>query len=52
MTADPYPGYAWLREHDPVCPVGGPHVPGRMWLVTRYDDVRACLADRRRGSRA
>ncbi|MEU8768283.1 cytochrome P450 [Streptomyces griseus] len=52
MTADPYPGYAWLREHDPVCPVGGPHVPGRMWLVTRYDDVRACLADRRLGSRA
>lgn len=52
MTADPYPGYAWLREHDPVCPVGGPHVPGRMWLVTRYDDVRACLADRRLGSGA
>ncbi|MFJ8254056.1 cytochrome P450 [Streptomyces sp. NPDC094466] len=52
MTADPYPGYAWLREHDPVCPVDGPHAPGRMWLVTRYDDVRACLADRRLGSRA
>lgn len=47
MTADPYPGYAWLRDHDPVCPV-----QGRMWLVTRYDDVRACLADRRLGSAA
>jgi cytochrome P450 len=47
VTADPYPGYAWLREHDPVCPVGGTHSPGRTWLVTRYDDVRACLADRR-----
>ncbi|MGX2993430.1 cytochrome P450 family protein [Streptomyces sp. JNUCC 64] len=52
MTADPYPGYAWLRAHDPVCPVDDPRVPGRTWLVTRYDDVRACLADRRLGSRA
>ncbi|MFE5852664.1 cytochrome P450 [Streptomyces sp. NPDC056500] len=50
MTADPYPGYAWLRENDPVCPMDDPHVPGRMWLVTRYDDVRACLADRRLGN--
>lgn len=52
MTANPYPGYAWLREHDPVCPVDDPNVPGRTWLVTRYDDVRACLADRRLGSGA
>ncbi|WP_307786358.1 cytochrome P450 [Streptomyces clavuligerus] len=47
MTADPYPGYAWLREHDPVCPVDDPHAPGRMWLVTRYDDIRAVLGDPR-----
>lgn len=52
MTADPYPGYAWLREHDPVCPLDDPHTPGRTWLVTRYDDVRACLADRRLSSGA
>lgn len=44
---DPYPTLAWLRERDPVhefrFPVGGV----RMWLVTRYDDVRAVLADSR-----
>jgi cytochrome P450 len=33
--ADPYPGYAWLRENDPV------HWSEslRAWVVTRYDDV-------------
>jgi cytochrome P450 len=44
---DPYPTLAWLRERDPVhefrFPVGGV----RVWLVTRYDDVRAVLADNR-----
>jgi len=32
---DPYPGYAWLRENDPV------HWSEtlRAWVVTRYDDV-------------
>jgi len=32
---DPYPGYAWLREHDPV------HWSEslRAWVITRYDDV-------------
>lgn len=32
---DPYPGYAWLRENDPV------HWSEtlRAWVITRYDDV-------------
>ena len=32
---DPYPGYAWLRENDPV------HRSEslRAWVITRYDDV-------------
>ncbi|WP_026152062.1 cytochrome P450 family protein [Actinopolyspora halophila] len=44
---DPYPTFAWLRENSPVhefeFPVGGV----RTWIVTRYDDVRALLADSR-----
>jgi cytochrome P450 len=33
---DPYPGYAWLRENDPV------HWSEslRAWVITRYHDVR------------
>jgi cytochrome P450 len=41
--ADPYPLLAWLRENDPVHrsePLGA-------WVITRYDDVRAGLLDRR-----
>ena len=36
---DPFPVYAWLREHDPV------HWSTRlgMWVVTRYDDVQRIL---------
>jgi cytochrome P450 len=30
---DPYPSYAWLREHAPVNNSGG------FWTVSRYDDV-------------
>ena len=39
---DPYPLFARLREQDPVhwCE------PMHMWLVTRYDDVRAALRDK------
>lgn len=38
--------FAWLRANDPVCRVtvaSGDEV----WLVTRYDDVRAVLANQR-----
>ncbi|WP_419995582.1 cytochrome P450 family protein [Streptomyces boninensis] len=46
FATDPYPAYAWLREHDPVhwttLPSGV-----EAWLVTRYDDARQALADQR-----
>ncbi|MFF3907760.1 hypothetical protein ACFYZJ_17535 [Streptomyces sp. NPDC001848] len=44
---NPHPVFAWLRDHAPVhefaFPVGGV----RTWLVTRYDDVKAVLAEPR-----
>ena len=42
---DPYPALARLRAEEPVRPVTTPSGP--IWLVTRYDDVRAALADPR-----
>jgi cytochrome P450 len=44
---DPYPTLAWLRERDPVHEFRFPVGDVRVWLVTRYDDVRALLADPR-----
>jgi cytochrome P450 len=44
---DPYPTLAWLREHDPVHEFRFPVGDVRVWLVTRYDEVRALLADPR-----
>jgi cytochrome P450 len=41
-TADPYPLFDRLREHDPVH--WSEHQ--RAWLLTRYDDVLAALADK------
>jgi cytochrome P450 len=43
---DPQRYFARLREEGPVTPVVLPH-GGRSWLVTRYADVRAALADPR-----
>ena len=41
---DPYPGYAWLRAHDPV------HWTDQgYWVVSRHDDVKAVLRDPRFG---
>jgi cytochrome P450 len=41
-----HPRYAYLREHQPLARVKLPYgVPA--WLVTRYDDARAALADPR-----
>ncbi len=36
--ANPYPTYAWLRRHAPVA-TGRMPTFGRVWLVSRYDDV-------------
>ena len=38
LRADPYPTYARLRTQAPVT-VGKAPIFGRVWLVTRYDDV-------------
>src|SRR6478752_4851277 len=47
---DPPPVYRRLRATEPVSPLTFPD--GRAgWLVTRYDDVRALLADPRMSSR-
>ncbi|HEY6496273.1 MAG TPA: cytochrome P450 [Trebonia sp.] len=43
---DPAGFFARLRESVPVVPVRMPGY-GRMWIVTRYADVRAALADPR-----
>ncbi|MGD0556370.1 MAG: cytochrome P450 [Streptosporangiaceae bacterium] len=46
FVQDPYPLYSALREQTPVSRV---RMPGgtETWLVTRYEDVRAALADPR-----
>lgn len=45
---DPYPTYARLRETEPVAWWELPHHPrGGMWMLSRYDDVRAMLVDAR-----
>ncbi|MBR7835833.1 cytochrome P450 [Actinospica durhamensis] len=43
---DPYPAYAWLREHAPVHKTRLPNGV-EAYLVTRYDEVKAVLADPR-----
>ncbi|MFI5531660.1 cytochrome P450 [Kitasatospora sp. NPDC051853] len=46
FAADPYPAYAWLREHAPVHRTTLPSGVDA-WLVTRYADARQALADAR-----
>ncbi|MEE1755917.1 cytochrome P450 family protein [Streptomyces sp. SP18CS02] len=46
FAADPYPAYAWLREHAPVHRTKLPSGV-EAWLVTRYADARQALADQR-----
>ncbi|GAA2804489.1 cytochrome P450 [Saccharopolyspora taberi] len=43
FVADPFPAYRELREQYPVCY----HEPTDQWLISRYDDVKAVLTDRR-----
>jgi cytochrome P450 len=42
---DPYPAYAALRSDEPVCRLE--RQDGTVWLLSRYSDVRAALADSR-----
>ncbi|ONK09328.1 cytochrome P450 [Streptomyces sp. MP131-18] len=44
---DPFPTLAWLRDHAPVHEFPFPVGDVRTWMVTRYEDVRAVLADSR-----
>ena len=46
FATDPYPAYAWLREHAPVHRTTLPSGV-EAWLVTRYADARQALADAR-----
>ncbi|MFG2329348.1 cytochrome P450 [Streptomyces sp. NPDC048604] len=46
FATDPYPAYAWLREHAPVHRATLPSGV-EAWLVTRYGDARQALADQR-----
>ncbi|MFJ8055096.1 cytochrome P450 [Streptomyces sp. NPDC096142] len=46
FATDPYPAYAWLREHEPVHRTWLPSGV-EAWLVTRYADARQALADPR-----
>ncbi|MFE4665067.1 cytochrome P450 [Streptomyces sp. NPDC056716] len=46
FATDPYPAYAWLREHAPVHRTELPSGVSA-WLVTRYADARQALADPR-----
>lgn len=48
FTRDPYSLFARLREQAPVCRVTT-HLGVSAWLMTRYADVRALLADNRLG---
>jgi cytochrome P450 len=42
LRVDPYPFYRRLRERDPV----HRSFPASGWVLTRYDDIQAILADR------
>jgi len=44
---DPQAYFAALRQSRPVAPVSLPGFDGQPWLITRYEDVRAALADPR-----
>lgn len=46
FATDPYPAYAWLREHAPVRRTTLPSGV-EAWLVTRYGDAREALAEGR-----
>lgn len=47
FVADPRRVYAGLREHAPVVRVALPSLETPVWLVTRYEEVKAALRDPR-----
>jgi len=47
LLNDPFRGYSRLREQERVVRAVYPSSPTPVWLITRYDDVKAMLADKR-----
>lgn len=39
FLADPYPAFAWLREHDPVHHHPADHRAPAFWALSRFDDI-------------
>ena len=39
FLADPYPGYAWLRDHDPVHHHPRDHRAPAFWALSRFEDI-------------
>jgi cytochrome P450 len=39
FVADPYSGYAWLRDHDPVHHHPADHRAPAFWALSRFEDV-------------
>ncbi|MEU9834527.1 cytochrome P450 [Streptosporangium sp. NPDC048047] len=47
LLADPFGGYARMREEAPLVRALLPGSASPIWLVTRYEDVKAMLSDQR-----
>ncbi|MEV5572381.1 cytochrome P450 [Spirillospora sp. NPDC052269] len=47
LLRDPFRGYSLLRERSPMVQVAFGGAGSPLWLVTRYEDVRSVLGDRR-----
>src|SRR5690606_33462778 len=47
LLRDPFHGYSRLRERSPMAQVVYGDRGSSLWIVTRYDDVRLVLSDRR-----
>ncbi|GAA3435888.1 cytochrome P450 family protein [Kutzneria kofuensis] len=47
LLSDPFRGYSRLREEQRVIRAVYPSSPTPVWLITRYDDVKEMLGDKR-----
>ncbi|MGW5263944.1 cytochrome P450 family protein [Microbispora sp. NPDC004025] len=47
LARDPFEGFSRLREQAPMVRGSFPGLGSPVWLVTRYDDVKTVLGDRR-----